>query len=60
MGIFGVLRRLLRGFLRDRMALVAENLALRQQLNVLQRSVISAQLIRPSCQSPSPLQGECT
>lgn len=39
MGLLGVLLAFLRGLLLDRSALAAENLALRQQLNVLPRSV---------------------
>ena len=39
MGMFGVLLTFFRGFLLDRTALATENLALRQQLNVLRRSV---------------------
>ena len=39
MGIVGMLFTFLRGFLLGRAALAAENLALRQQLNVLRRSV---------------------
>ena len=39
MGILGMLFRLFRGFLLNRAKLTVENLALRQQLYVLQRSV---------------------
>jgi hypothetical protein len=46
MGIFGVPLRSLRGFLHDRAGLVFENLALRHQLNVLQRSVKRVRLRR--------------
>jgi type II secretory pathway pseudopilin PulG len=46
MGIFGVLLTSLRGFLLDRAALAAENLALRQQLNVLQQSFKRVRLRR--------------
>ena len=39
MGVIRMVRASLRGLLADRTALMAENLALRQQINVLHRSV---------------------